>query len=457
MPFSTDEILQRVGDVLLPDFVVEKKRVDEIDRWMRWDHDKPHSPRGATREYKELAARSQTPWLGLVVTTVAQALYVDGYRSTDATDNAAPWKIWQANGLDRRQIATHRAAIGYGYSFETVLPGRMPVTGEAMPVIRPASPRRMIAFYEDAANDDWPLIALEVTVRRSGAGRVTGWNLKVYDDEKVVPFSVPDFSSKPVVDGEILLHNVGVCPVVRFTNRLDSDGRADGEVEPYVSIAARIDQTTFDRLVVQRFASWVVRTIAGMAKPESGAEAASEKLRLMIEDILVATDPDTKFGSLPATPLGGFIEAEQDDIKALAAVSQTPAHEMTGQMANLSAEALAAARASATAKKDETATSFGESHEQKLRLAANIAGDGVSAADYSAQVRWRDTSIRSLAQAADALTKLKEIVPVEMLLEMIPTWTQQDVDTAKALIEKSGGPDALLRVIADNITAAPGP
>ena len=224
--------------------------------------------------------------------------------------------------------------------------------------------------------------------------------------------------------------------MVRFANQLDLEGRTPGEVEPFIPVAGRIDQTTFDRLVVQRFASWVVRTIAGMAKPDDDTDFQAEKLRLQVEDILVAEDPDTKFGSLPATPMDGFIKAAESDIQALAAVSQTPAHELLGQMANLSAEALVAARASLNRKVEERKHAFGQSWEQTLRLAARVMGDLEGARDMQAQVRWRDMETRSLAQAADALGKIAQMlgVPVEMLWERIPGWTDQDVKRAKELV-----------------------
>jgi hypothetical protein len=438
MALSKDDARDIIAEQLFPACVAERERLDTIDRWYRWDHDRPHVPRQSTREYRELTARAQTPWLGLVVTSVAQALYVDGYRSDADPDNARPWGWWQANGMDRRQIAVHRAALAYGLSYVRVLPGVDPVTGDAMPVMRGVSPRRMVTFYVEPEHDDWPAYALELQPAKVNGSR--GWTLSLYDDELVWRF-LANGDGSDVTYVEFFEHGVGVPPIVRYANMLDLEGRADGEVEPFIPIAARIDQTTFDRLVVQRFSSWVVRTIAGMAPPDQlEGETAEQyiertKQRLRVEDILVADDPDTKFGSLPATPLNGFIDAAKADIQALAAVSQTPAHELLGQMANLSAEALAAARASLTAKVEERRYSFGESHEQTLRLAAHVMGDREGAADTGAQVRWRDTETRSLAQAADALGKIATMlgVPVEMLWSKIPGWTQQDVDLAKKL------------------------
>lgn len=442
-----NDIQDLVAKQLYPQWMAERERLDALDSWLGADHPTPYTPRSATEEYKRLANHAPTPWLGLVVTSVAQALYVEGYRSPSAADDSAAWALWQANGLDRRQIGVHRAALGYGQSFVTVLPGRSPLTKEPTPAIRGVSPRRMMTFYEDVADDDWPMYAMRVD------GIKDGQRIRVYTDTDV-HYLTATSTGGDVSWGSSEPHSVGICPVVRFANMLDLEGRTPGEVGPFIPVAARIDQTTFDRLLVQRFASWVVRTVSGMSLSDTasttGETAAEAKLRLSVEQLLVAEDPDTKFGTLAATPLDGFIAAHEADIKALAAVTQTPAHELLGSLANLSAEALAAARASLSAKVEERKHSFGESWEQTLRLAAHINGDADAARDFQSQVRWKDTEIRSLAQAADALGKLATMlgVPVELLWEKIPSWTQQDVERAKALAAQGGGLEALMRELA---------
>jgi hypothetical protein len=307
----------------------------------------------------------------------------------------------------------------------------------------------MQAFYEDPAADDLPVVAIHDLGTKGGRHTVEVW------DELAVWKCTKDGNDKNWQATDPQIHDLGVCPVVRYCNSLDLEGRSDGEVEPYIPTAARIDQTTFDRLVVQRFASWVVRTIAGMTPP-TDADPETTKVRLRAEDLLIAEDPDTKFGSLPATQLDGFIAAQKADVHALAAVSQTPAHELLGDMVNLSAEALAAARASQTAKVEERKHLFGEAHEQMLRLAALAAGDTDGAQDFGAQVRWRDTEIRSLAQAADALGKLATMlgVPSEILWEKIPGFTDQDLERARVLAQEQGGLAELLRSMSDNVAPA---
>lgn len=460
MPLTPNEARSLVAEVLFPQLRKERERLDRIDRWMRWDHEKPHQPRTATREYRELAARSETSWGALIVTSVAQTLFVDGYRRAEDPGDAAPWRYWQGNGMDARQGALFRAALGYGLSYATVLPGK-DFTGQPMPVIRGVSPREGIAVYEDPAHDDLPVYFLRGKPTKTRSGD-KGWKFTFLDEDTVFTLTCRgdgEQFSQPEVAVE---HELGFTPVTRFANQLDLEGRTPGEIEPHIPLLGRINQTTFDRLVVQRFASWVVRTIAGMSIAETveatGETADAAKLRLKVEDLLIASDKDTKFGSLPASPLDGFIAASDSDLKALSAATQTPAHEVLGAMANLSAEALAAARASQTAKSDERKTAFGESIELTLRLAAMIDSDMDSARDVAPQVRWRDTTIRSLAQAADALGKLATMlgVPVEVLWEKIPGWTQTDVERAKAIVESQVGMDAFAKQLLGAAEPPPG-
>jgi len=441
------QVLALVTNDLVPMWRTERRKLDRIDKWARWDHDPPHKPRQATAEYKELAARAQAPWGDLVVTSVAQTLYVEGYRRPDQPEDSTGWDLWQENSLDGRQVALHRAALTYGLAYGVGLPGRNPLSGELTAVMRGVSPREMLAVYEDPANDEWPLYALRVA--KLGKRFV----LRLYDDTHVYEMQVGDLGDTPKSVTEFE-HGVGVCPVVRYANRFDLEGRSAGEVEPFIPVLGSIDQTKFDRLVVQRFASWIVRTISGMSLTESaeaaGTSTEQAKMRLKIEDMLTAEDPDTKFGSLPATPLDGFIKSHEADLTTLAATSQTPAFELLGQMANMSAEALAAAKASQTAKSDERKHTLGESHEQFIRLGCHIKGDSDGAADFKAQVRWADTSIRSIAQAVDALGKMATMLgfPPELLWAKVPGFTQQDVDEARQRVEEGGGLEALMRQLA---------
>lgn len=425
------DVVELVEDQLWPLFVKERERLDKIDHWYRWDHPDHRVPRESTQEMRELVALSKTPWLGLVVSTVAQAMYVDGYRSPNDDPVAegavsGPWRTWQANDFDNRQIQIHRAALAYGSSYVTVLPGSM--GGVPTSVMRGVSPRKMLAIYAEPAEDDWPMFAIQVdSVDLKDSGKEH--RIKVYDEESIYYLSKGGPEDK-VEFIEANEHGASVCPVVRYANQLDLDGRTPGEVEPFIPLAARINKTSYDRLLTQHFSSWRVITATGLAAPDSDQEENRRAMILRQSDILVAEDPDSKFGTLDASPLDGFIRAEEADVEKLAAVSQTPATALTGKIVNVAAEALAQARAPLTQKIAERQRSMGKSHDQALRLAAALEGDQVAASDVMAHVTWQDMDIRSLSQAVDALGKAAQMlqVPPQALWGRIPGVTKLDVD-----------------------------
>lgn len=413
-------------------------RLDKIDRYLTGTHDQPYTPRSATAEYQLLAQRAVSNWLPLLVKTPCQALAVEGYRRTGVGDfnlsSSAEWQVWQQNRMDARQTAVHRAALSYGYSYVTVMPSQVDPDGV---VLRGVSPRRMWAWYDDAASDALPLWAVEVSGPIAADGDET--RVWFYDAESVTELMV-GAKTGPRVVGQPRAHGMGVCPVVRFAADLDLEGRATGVVWPMIAVQDRINQTVFDLLVSQTFGSFKVRTISGMAPefvvdadglPVMDGSTGKPKVIPIQADasrFLVAPDADTRFQQLDETPLGGFIDAVESAAKHLAAVSQTPPHYMLGSTVNLSAEALAAAESALTRAVDEYRHMFGEAWELVLALVATARG---LEADEHAQVLWKDTGSRSMSQTVDALGKAVQMldVPARAMWSRIPGTTASDIES----------------------------
>jgi hypothetical protein len=441
-----------------PSFLRQRKNVTVLDAWSRGEQRQAeehgihgvtgqvYAPRETTSEYKQLSRLSPTPLGGLIVTSLAQTLYVDGVRRAGSTENMEVWRSWQQNGWDAKQIPLHRAAITHGLSFASVRPDKDPLTGEKMAKMSAFSAKRMGVFYDDP-NDEWPSFAIQADPVIRDLGFMGEWTVTVIDDEAAYYLSCEN-DGYEVKDWTFISyeeHFMGVPPIVRYANRLDLDGRAIGEIESVLPMLARIDQNTFDRLIVQRFGAWKVRYIAGLAKPDNTTEKVAEAMRLKVEDLLISTNPDTKFGTLDATDVKGFLDADDHDLRMLAAITQTPPHHMLGLSSNLQAEALAAATEGLMRKSGDFRMVNGESHEQFFRLTAVANGNRDEARATDMQVRWRDTESRSLVQTANGLalvaTALK--VPVEMLWERLPGWTDNDTERAKNLVE-SGAFDQLV-------------
>lgn len=428
--------IKKIYDRLSSKLNTQRRQCDSVDSWLRPELEPGFEvPRKATAEHRALRDLSRTPWLRLVVDNVVQAMYVDNVVGENGRIDEL-WELWNANRMRSQQLATHRAMIAYGHAYGVVSPAQ---DGSAR--IRMLSPRRVSVEYSDLGAEPYPSAALEL-LHREGSHSDYRLRLPGYEVSLAMDTTQPsDAELGGLVIRGITETSLAFVPVVRFCNQIDLDGRVLGEVEPFIPAAQRINKTAYDRLLAQHYNSWRVKTVTGLDMPEltdadgepipdTLDEEAAERIKVKLaqDDILTGAEGVT-FGTLDATALDPFVNSWRSDIEALAAVSQTPAHALTGQLVNLSAEALAAARAPLTQKVYERQMSAGDSYSSLLRAAAHIAGMSDIARDPLIRVSWQDMEIRSLAQAVDALGKAAKMlhVPERSLWGMIPGVEAADV------------------------------
>ena len=381
-------------------------------------------PKNASPTLQRLAWKSRTTFLPLVLDTFSQVMKVDGYPTQQTDVEGGPWGYaWQPNKLDARQTGVHRSALAYGASYVTVMPG------DTGPVVSGYSPREMTAVYGSPTRDDWPMLALTVE----------GNSIRLYDEEMVYFIGVEKPTPRTAFNEAATLvtpegtqwtylearpHELGVCPVIRFRDRMLLEGDEQfGIIEPLIDIQRRIDETTFGLMVAQYFAAFKQRYIIGWT-PEDEAE----RLKAVASEYWSFKDGDVKVGQFDETDLTRYLKSKDSALGDMAAIAQVPAQSLGVEgISNISAETLAALESGKERKSDEIATSFGESWEQALRLAAMIKGDQAAAEDTSSQVRWKNTSARSLAQVTDAAVKWVQGLGVneEIARQWLPGWTDQ--------------------------------
>lgn len=420
----------------------ERHRLDEVRRyWMGRQKLPAVIPSASPDEVRILARLSRVNVVGIVVESLAQSLAVEGFRAEREVKDADIWEVWQANKLDARQSIVHRAVLAYGVAYSVVTPGK------PVPVIRGLSPRRLTTLY--GGDTDWPTYALEARAPKA-------WRL--YDDECVYELSGDGDMFQLDTQSE---HGAGITPVVRYLEVQDpdwddepttevaagayaQDRQVIGQVASLMTIQDQIDLITFNLLVAQHYSAFRQRFVIGWLAPDE-----QTRMKMGASTWLTFEDDPTqvKVGNLDVTPLDGYLANRESSFRQAAALSQTPAHELVGDLVNLSAEALAAAEAGRDRKVADRQTTIGESHEQTLALAGRLAGVTVPA---DAQVIWRNTTARSFAATVDALGKISQMlgVPADELWERIPSVSQQDVERWRARARDRATAAAGLPVIA---------
>lgn len=422
MPLKPDAAVARAKS-MYDLHIAERNKLDVLRRYWRARQPLPAAiKQGSPREVKVMAAASRVNVMPIVINSLVQSAFVDGFRAPDVSTDHEIWQVWQANRMDARQTALHRSAAAYNAGYAIVLPG------DPYPVIRLRSPRSMCTLYGEA--DDWPMFALE---------RASKNLFKLYDET----------SEYWIQGGEerwLFLerrdHGAPFTPVVRFADELDLDaddeptdespqmGRTrydnlptGGQVAPLIPLQDQIDLATFGLQIAQHYGAFRQRYIIGWV-----AEDEAELVKVGASQIWTIDEDPSKvsIGDLNTTDLKGYLDSREASLRHAATLSQTPAHELVGQLINMSAEALAAAEASKDRKVDERCTLWGENHEQMLWLAGHYMGIEVQ---HDSQVVWRDTSARAFAATVDALGKLTTMlgVPPQELWEKIPGVTQADV------------------------------
>ena len=396
----------------------------------------PIIPTGVPAEVRRMAEMSRINVCGLVVNVPAQSMFVIGIRDENASEVADQiWAAWQANKMDAHQSPIHRACLAYGTSYVRVLPG------EPFPVMLGRSPRQVTTAY--GSDPDWPEYALEVIDGRDGRF------FELYDATHVYRF-MDDTTAKRMGEEADMAHpayldaaehGATVCPFVRYSNLEDLEYTPHSEITPVMPLQDQLDLTTFNMLVAQHYGAFRQRYVIGWTSDSENekAQAAASRMWTFDDDA-----KDIKVGEFAQTDLTGYLESRKAAIENMGVISQVPPHNLIGQMVNLSAEALVAAEVGANRKKDDRETSIGESHEQMAWLTGKYMGLTLS---QGAQVRWKETEARSLAQTVDALGKMVTMlgVPAEATWPKIPGVTQQDVDEWKSMMSA----DSLNNLFAD--------
>ncbi|WP_168704971.1 phage portal protein [Gordonia paraffinivorans] len=324
----------------------------------------------------------------LAVTSLAERLRVTGFVGADV------WDDWLRNDLDQESGIAHREALLLGSSYVIVwadATGRPKVTVESakqVAVLTDPGTRRITAAvkrWETPTTTEAAVFLADQVIRLRA--QQTGATTNGF---KVV---------------ETLDNPLGVPPVVRLKNsdRLLDDGVS--EIDDLRPLVDALNKLLTDMLVTSEYVGRPRRWATGIELEEdadgNAVNPIPEGNRAMISE-----NESAKFGQLEAAGLDGYKNAVDVLLGQIMAVSALPAHYI-GQLSDTpaSADALRAAEASLTARAEARQAAFGRAWEDVARLIVGVR-DGVDPQQVDVRVQWADASTRSIAQEADAVTKL---------------------------------------------------
>lgn len=397
----------------------------------------------------ELARKAETNYLPLLVRTFRQALRVDGYL-TRVPDAENPWRWWQSNRMDGRQVGLVDSALKYGVAYARVTAGDMP-DGSVGPVTRLFTPRQMTAVYADPELDEWPIASVHVD-------GPNGEHLVLTDEDTEYRFALTagsayagrTFATLPSLSADLGSRsldyvedrphgaNLGYCPVIRYRDSLLLSGEEQlGVVEPLLVIQERIDETSFGQLVAQYFAAFKQRAVLGWVPESEAEELKAGAARIWYLDV----DPSqVRIEELSETDLTRYIDSGKSARRDFASIGQIAVQSLgVDSISNISDATLAGLDKSKNERAGEIALALGEAHEQLLRAFAWVAGDEAAAADYEGEIRWAEREARTWAGQVDGLVKLvqAQIMSTDTALEHVPGLTDQQVADARADARRS--------------------
>ncbi|MCF3174796.1 phage portal protein [Streptomyces sioyaensis] len=379
-------------------------------------------------------------WCQVVPDATVERLVPIAFRLNDGTIDAKAWDAWRRNEADVEVGLAFLEALIAGRSFGLVwkpdginteitfhdvrqaivdyVPGKRRQRRAGLLIWRDGDQERASLFYPDA---------VFLFVRESS--NAYGYALD---------------SGAGWMSAGTLPNPLGVVPLVALENRARLRGNPTSEIASVAPLQDSVNTLWAHLMTAADERAVPARAVLGMDRPtkevldEDGEVIGEEDLpidRFRRDRLLWLEREGAQIAEFSAADLTNYTQVIETAVRHIAAQTRTPPSYLTGEMVNISADALVASEAGLVAKVQERQRYFGASLRELMRLEALAAGDAARAeAIGMGSVVWRDAQFRSEAQYADALTKYKAInVPDEALWERMPDTTPEEIERWKSM------------------------
>jgi hypothetical protein len=445
-----DELIKQVKR-LSAELDKRVKRHEKVEPYVEGDCPLPEAVTKArlTKVYRYLMPQAEAPWGSLIVDSKLDRLEVAGLRDVDNKEGAERiWaEAWAPNEMDSESKLAHGAALLDGRCYATVWPGE-----DGTPDIALDDATQMIVEFKEGS-------------RRHRSAALRRWKegdtlyATLFRPEGIYKFKGPDGSAntnssewekREVADEDWPLANPfpsKKVPVVEIAiNRRLKSGRfpyARGEFEHCLGLIDRINLLTFLGLVVAFWQGFPLRGVGGEkirrevlvdddGNPILDEQTGKEKtkavppIEIRPDSVFQLENPDAKLLEFKAADRKNL--SIFDELQQLAVISKTPRHylPMEGGISNIATETVNAYEGAMHAAVTGHKASTGGGWEEVDRLCGEVLEQPVILSPR-AEILWMDHESRSLAERADAASKLKDVIPAMAVAELALNATQEQI------------------------------
>lgn len=348
----------------------------------------------------------------LVVNSLAERMRIISIQKGGALDPWI-WSVWNQNDMDEQSAAVHREALALGKGFVLVW-----ADDDGNPTLSVESARQMYAIEDPATRE------IRAAVKRWKRPDIERPELSVDVAMLYLPDQIVKFESNPGTPAaagawerkDTVENPLGAVPVVQFKNAdrlLDEDGVS--EMRDVIPATDGLTKILSDMMVSSEYYARPRRWATGVEledeEDEDTGEPTGESKTPFSrdgEDAWTSENDQARFGSFDTSDLGGYETAVRVLLGQVMAVSTLPAH-YVGILSNapVSADSIRASEASLTARAHARMRTFGRSWEQVLRMTYDAAEKALPASEHIGVV-WADPATRTIAQEADAASKIAD-------------------------------------------------
>jgi hypothetical protein len=398
--------------------------------------------------YRRFQRKARTNFAELIVEAPRERMTPVGVRtgsSGDRVDDVAQ-TIWDQNGLDTELPDTfeHMLGLGDGYMIVGGIDDALGV-----PLVTSEDPRQVVTIHDPARQRhvraglklfhdhdegrDLAYVYLPGTDGAKAEVHVAYREIRRRARNHRITFNSSSWTWDDDLTGELTHDRV---PVVRFRNR-----RGIGQFEHHTDLLDRINHMVLSRMVIAAMQAYRQRALKGApTHDENGEEIDYETI--------FSADPGAIW-DLPAgvdiwesnqTDFSPILNATKADVEYLAAVTKLPIAQFMPTAMPQSAEGATLAKEGLIFVAEDRIKRADGAIRDVFELAFLTMGDTERANRSGIRVLWLPPERRSLAERADAASKVREDIPWETRLSSIYGYTPVEI----AAMRTQRAQDALL-------------